>query len=1201
MKKNFQFYIYSLIIRKSIQFCFIFLFYLGSINVYSQTSPTPFDLSGGNYSFTTWAATSTAGTYPPNMYFHITTTLDPGLAVAMTGNYSGAYSGSGSIIGGLGSNGFYFYNMGTAGYLGAATIALNSTNRTSIKVSWIGGTYTSGGASVYAIRLQYRITITGTWTDVPGPVEYVTGSAGTTQSYGPSTLPSTCDNNAVIQLRWKYYNTGITGGTRPKLSVGSISVTSSIMTPAPTVQASNITFTNVSTTSFKVNWTNGNGANRIVLIKSGSAVNFIPVNNTCYTANTVFSSGTQLGTGNYSVFSDVGNNCTITGLIANTSYYVAIYEYNGTCPGTLISYLTTLPATSSQLTSANPSPSITTSLSTLPDFGSTVINSGLGGVQFFTVTGTALTDTLKIKPPIGFNISLSNAPFTTKDSIFLLKDMNGTVAATTIYVRFSPILIKLYCDSILIKSTGATSKYVKLTGKGIKAVPTNHITGLLPVLIVPYNSSVKLSWNDATVGVLPDAYIIKGSNISYASIANPVDGVTPVTDLLNKSILQGVKSVTFTGLSSSTTYYFKIYPYTNSGTDIKFKTDGTIPSTTISTTGMGTVNAPLTCNEAIQNNTGTNVWVKGFIVGSAYSAISVETDSTSLFQYDTNIALADSVTQSDVSKMLFIKLTQNFLRPVLNLLDNHGNFHKQVEVNGDLMAFYTPHAGMQNTDDFKWFESPISTQSGNWNNAYTWNTGIPGVNDTVTVNTNVFVDAAALCNKLTISQNGSLTIGAGNTLSIVDSLIIQSGVSLIDYNNQSINSKVERDLTSADWNNGSDGWRIISSPVNLQPINGCWTSGIYDFYSYDEVSDQWLNQVVSANNITDFILGKAYFVAYQNDTNKQFKGVLNHDDVFVNLTYTPNGGKGYNLIGNPFPSSIRWNNSGTNNWNLTNVESIAKVWNETNQTYSQLFNNDLIPSNQGFFVKAIAPVTGFVIPKLARVIDSHPFYKSLSNDMLTFTVSNSQNECKVSSYVLFNASATTGYDLLYESSELKGSSIAPRLFSLLPTGEKLSVNALPNITVNTIVNIVFVPGVNANYTIRMDSNNVSNFISIILHDNKTSISQDLMINPSFNFMANITDNPDRFKLYLNVTSTVGISNNESDILNVLSKDKSIEIKCKENIKEVSIYNILGQQIYYRNYCNTKECIINLNDILNGSYIVKVTTSKATYTKKIQIQ
>jgi predicted CxxxxCH...CXXCH cytochrome family protein len=81
-----------------------------------------------------------------------------------------------------------------------------------------------------------------------------------------------------------------------------------------------------------VNWTRGNGSGVIVLMKAASAVNSDPVdgNYTGYTANAAFSSGTQIGTGNYVVFKGTGTNVPVTGLTDGTTYHVAVFEYAGT-------------------------------------------------------------------------------------------------------------------------------------------------------------------------------------------------------------------------------------------------------------------------------------------------------------------------------------------------------------------------------------------------------------------------------------------------------------------------------------------------------------------------------------------------------------------------------------------------------------------------------------------------------------------------------------------------------------------------------------------------------------------------------------------------------------------------------------------------------------------------------------------------------
>lgn len=93
--------------------------------------------------------------------------------------------------------------------------------------------------------------------------------------------------------------------------------------------SSNITFTNLNTTSYTISWTNGSGVGRIVVLRASPNSIAYPVNNTNYSASTSFGSGSNLGNSNYVVYKGTGSSITVTNLSTYTYYYVTIFEYTG--------------------------------------------------------------------------------------------------------------------------------------------------------------------------------------------------------------------------------------------------------------------------------------------------------------------------------------------------------------------------------------------------------------------------------------------------------------------------------------------------------------------------------------------------------------------------------------------------------------------------------------------------------------------------------------------------------------------------------------------------------------------------------------------------------------------------------------------------------------------------------------------------------
>ena len=86
---------------------------------------------------------------------------------------------------------------------------------------------------------------------------------------------------------------------------------------------------------------------------------------------------------------------------------------------------------------------------------------------------------------------------------------------------------------------------------------------------------VTLEWTDADCEGMNIKYLVIGST---GTITKPTDGVPVSDDLLHKNVGPDIEIVTFNGLTPNTHYNFAIFPYTNSGASIDYKTDGNYPT-----------------------------------------------------------------------------------------------------------------------------------------------------------------------------------------------------------------------------------------------------------------------------------------------------------------------------------------------------------------------------------------------------------------------------------------------------------------------------------------------------------------------------------------------------------------------------------------------------------------------------------------------
>lgn len=400
---------------------------------------------------------------------------------------------------------------------------------------------------------------------------------------------------------------------------------------------------------------------------------------------------------------------------------------------------------------------------------------------------------------------------------------------------------------------------------------------------------------------------------------------------------------------------------------------------------------------------------------------------------------------------------------------------------------------------------------------------------------------------LTLIGDGSVTnsaanyvVGSGKTLTIPYNGWLTATGSLVNEGTITINSTssgtgslipgawsgsgtftMQRYVAS--WTDASHGWHQLSSPVASQSIQPGFVpdppTANEDVYSWNEVSDLWINTKSSPGTWnssfeSSFTTGKGYLVAYgpSSVVAHQFSGTPNTGDISKSgLTYTDaSSHTGWNFLGNPYPSALYWNKTA---WNLSNIDATAKVWVETNASYTDIAaGTGIIPAAQGFMVHVSSAGTGsLTIDASDRTHSAQNWYKDNETNTLKIMVFDPEGKTAQESMIRFNSGATNGFDPLYDSRFLAG--YAPQFYSKA-SGINLSTNTLPQLTEQLQIPFFFKKNDQTSFYLEMEGMATLNpALTVFLTDLTTGASQNMSTNPVYYFTSSDGDNPERFLLH----------------------------------------------------------------------------------------
>ncbi len=345
----------------------------------------------------------------------------------------------------------------------------------------------------------------------------------------------------------------------------------------PTTQISGLSTSNLTPNAVRLNYTAGNGDQRIVVARATSSVNLSLTGTYTSGVSTNFSTATDQGSGNKVLYVGSLAQVDVTGLSPNTTYH---FRVNELCSSSGPSYNTTSPATISVTTpTCNSNPTLnSTSLSTTVESSTSITlnwNRGNGSkcfvvaragssVTFTPTSGTALAGT------ISSNFSTATDQGATGNKI--VYDGTGSTVTITNLSSNTQYSFRVYeyCDA------ASPGPYYLTTGMPNASATTPLDCSTPPdvqtagvVVSSPTASSLNITFTNGN-GNSRVVVMRAGSAVSFS----PTNGTSytgnndfsAATDQGsgNKIVSVGsANSIIVTGLTQETTYFVRVFEACN--------------------------------------------------------------------------------------------------------------------------------------------------------------------------------------------------------------------------------------------------------------------------------------------------------------------------------------------------------------------------------------------------------------------------------------------------------------------------------------------------------------------------------------------------------------------------------------------------------------------------------------------------------------
>jgi hypothetical protein len=478
----------------------------------------------------------------------------------------------------------------------------------------------------------------------------------------------------------------------------------------------------------------------------------------------------------------------------------------------------------------------------------------------------------------------------------------------------------------------------------------------------------------------------------------------------------------------------------------------------------------------------------------------------------------------------------------------------------------------------------------------------------------------------TVTVAGILTLTSG-TLASGGNLTMDLNTGAIDGSGAgSISGNINTMKTVS-----SNKYHEISSPLSGRTAND-WNdditikSGSYaNLYSYDETNTDttltigWVAQTSLSTPLTSMHGFALYFYG---STSLDETGTYTHSASYTNSSLTNTvsntGGTpkpasdGWNLIGNPYPSTIDW--SAASGWTKTGLDNAIYFWDPSNDRFASYVTGigtnggtRYIPSMQAFWVKVTNPGTGsLAMTNGVRVTSINPsiWRTAAVSDILKLT--SASGAYSDETIIRFREDARVNFDSELDAYKMDNENNTPSLYTEL-NNTRYSINSLPYTFKTKAIPVKLAANFTGAYTFTAEEIASFSDNSIIFEDRLLGVQQDLRSNPNYTCFITQGDTSARFYISFRQGNVSGLNSSVPAIpsITIRAVEDNINIRFfndNSNKATIGIYTTLGEQVFKADNVDisNKEYAVRLSDSGNGIYIVKATTDTQSCSQKVYL-